>query len=222
MPEQRKRETAYKLRIGDIFLGKPIVEDIPQETPDPNQIASFQVKERFRYLELGEKKIVRVNIIANIIEMYSSEGDKKYLSLTIDDASGQIRVKVFGDDVAMFSNLSHGDTIVVIGVLRSFNNELYILPEIIKKTDPRYLLVRKLELEKDLKKVLQGNKKEGKEIREQIIDIIKTGGDNGVSTEEIILKLTSASPEVINFEITRLLEDGMIYEPRPGKVRWLG
>ena len=40
--------------------------------------------------------------------------------------------------------------------------------------------------------------------------------------KEIILKVKSASPESINAEIMKLLEDGMIYEPRPGKVRWLG
>jgi len=29
-------------------------------------------------------------------------------------------------------------------------------------------------------------------------------------------------PEIINKEISKLLEEGFIYEPRPGKIRILG
>lgn len=224
MADIRKRETAYKLRIGDILSGTPIVEDIPQEaSPDPTQTTSNLIKERFRFLELGDKKIIRVNVIANIIDKYSSEGEKKYATITIDDASGQIRIKVFGEDVAMLQNLSQGDTILVIGVLRSYNRDLYILPEIVKKADPRYLLIRKRELEGKKAENEEPATQQVIETRDQIINIIKSGTDSGgVSTEDIILQIKSATPEVINSEIIKLLEDGMIYEPRPGKVRWLG
>jgi len=224
--EFKKRETAYKLKIGDILSGTPIVEDVPQEAaPDTTQTASAVIKERFRFLELGDKRIIRVNLIGNIVDKYSSEGEKRYATVTIDDASGQIRLKVFGDDTAMLSDLSHGDTILVIGVIRSYNRELYILPELVKKADPRYLLVRKLELDKKSgkKKIDSAKPEKALETRDEIIKLIRAGSEaGGVSTEEIILKVKSASPESINSEIMKLLEDGMIYEPRPGKVRWLG
>lgn len=232
MAEYKKRETAHKLRIGDIIAGTPIVEDIPQEaSPDPTQAMSSAVKERFRFLELGDKKIVRVNILANIIEIYNSGGEKKYASLTIDDATGQIRIKAFGDDTSMFENLSQGDTILVVGVLRSYNRELYIMPEIIKKYDPKYLLIRKLELDKGSgikNPIASANSASASgentlSTRDQIMEMIKAGSSNGgVSTENIILNIKSASPEIINSEIIHLLEDGIIYEPRPGIVRWLG
>lgn len=227
--EQRKRETAHKLKIGDILRGVPIVEDIPQERPDPSQtIVSGATKERFRFLELDNKRIMRVNIVANVVDKYSSEGEKRYATLTLDDASGQIRLKVFGEEVNQFEDISQGDTVTVIGVLRSYNQEIYILPEIVKKSDPRYLLVRKLELDK-----ASGNKSElikqepGQivQLRDQIIDIIKAGensGSGGVSTEDIILKIKSSEPTAINSEIVKLLEDGMLYEPRPGRLRYLG
>ena len=227
MAEYKKRETAYKLRIGEILSGTPIVEDIPQEaSPDPNQaLAPGATKEKFRFLELGDRKIIRVNIIANIIEKYASEGEKRYATITIDDATGQIRVKTFGDDVAKFADISQGDTISIIGVLRSYNRDMYVLPEIIKKVDPRYLLVRKLELDKKSSPssgaIATPEKKLG--VRDEIIELIKAGGDSGgISTEDLILKVKSGSPEVINSEIIKLIEDGMVYEPRPGKVRWLG
>ena len=31
-----------------------------------------------------------------------------------------------------------------------------------------------------------------------------------------------ASPQIIKEEIKRLLEEGLIYEPRPGRLRYLG
>lgn len=222
MVEIKKRETAYKLRIGELLTGVPIVEDVAQEVPS-NLESPGTVRERFRFLELGDKKIVRVNVVANIVDKYSSEGEKRFATLTLDDGTGQIRVKAFGDDLTKLEGLSFGDTIVIIGVLRSYNQELYISPEIIKKADPRYLLVRKLELEKkEPKKAILGSE-EKKGVREEIVELIKLGEqEGGRSTEDIILKVKSASPEIINSEIIKLIEEGLVYEPRPGRVRWLG
>ena len=142
MPDQFKREIAYKLRIGDLLRGNQIFDETPS---NPEQQTA---NKRLLHVELGNKKIVRVNILANIIEKYESEGERRFASLTLDDGSGQLRIRVFGEDIHKFDDLSQGDTIMVIGVLRSYNQELYVLPEIIKKQDPRYLLVRKLEIEK--------------------------------------------------------------------------
>ena len=50
MADQFKRNTAYKYRIGDILIGKPIFD-----------------QDKFLYLELGDKHISRVNIIGNIV-----------------------------------------------------------------------------------------------------------------------------------------------------------
>jgi len=232
MPEYKKREIAHKMRIGDILSGTPIVEEIPQEAaPNPNEeIANAtQAKERFRFLEFKDKRIVRVNIIANIVDMYNSAGDKQYSTLTVDDATGQIRIKAFGDSINLINSLSHGDTILIIGVLRIYGGEVYVSPEIVKKTDSRYLLIRKLEIEGKAKNKEYGkeeikNKEEKpKTSKEMIIELIKSSGDSsGISTEDIILKINSANPEAINSELIRLIEDGLIYEPRPGRVRWLG
>ena len=198
-----KRAVAYKLRIGDILAGKQIIEE-----------------ERFNFLELGDKQVIRVNIVANVVEKYESEGDRRYISLTLDDASGQIRIKIFGEDTEKFKEIKQGDTIMVIGKLRFFNNELYILPEIIKQKDPRYLLVRKLELEKEKPK--QVDKEEVKAVKDQIIEMIKAAESNGgINTDQLIMKI-QASPDIINQEIKKMLEEGLAYEPRPGKIRYLG
>ncbi len=174
--------------------------------------------ERFSFLELGDKRISRINIVANVVEKYSSE-EKQYIALTIDDASGQIRIKIFGDDVLKFSNISQGDTIMIVGLLRSYNNEIYINPEIIKVKDPRYLLVRKLEFEKDAPKVIDNHKILA--VADQILKKIKESEPGGINAEQLIMELKE-TPDLINQEIKKALEQGIIYEPRPGILRYLG
>jgi len=213
MPEQFKRETAHKLRIGDLLKAK-IILDESGENPNP----------RLQFVELGDKKILKVNIIANVIDKFESEGERRFASITLDDGSGQIRARLFGEEIQKFQDLMQGDTIIIIGVLKSFNEELYVLPNIIKKTDPKYLLVRKLEIEKSFPKPLtQEQKQEVKALRDEVIEMIKEAESNeGIDKEEIIIKLKNSRPELITQEIQKLLEEGVIYEPRPGRVRYLG
>ena len=201
--QQFKRHTAYKFRIGALLSGKPILEN-----------------EKLRFLEINNKTIIRVNIIANVIDKFVQEGEKKYASITLDDAEGQIKVKTFGDDIKKFAQLNQGDTILVIGLLRYWNNEIYITPEIIKKKDPAFLLIRKLELEAEEPKVME--KEKLTELKDKILYMIKEAEkDNGIEVEKIILELKE-NTSVINQEIKKLLEDGLVYEPRPGKLRYLG
>ena len=209
--QQFKRNTAYKYRIGDILIGKPIT----------NQGTNG---ERFAFLELGDKKIVRVNIIGNIVDKYENLGETKYVSFTVDDGSGQIRLKVFGDDTERFKDFYQGQTIVVIGVLRQWNQELYISPEIIKEMNPKYLLIRKLETEKEKAVSKRPMEKEHIiAIKDRILDMIKDSESNGgIETEKVIMSLQEFSPDIINKEIQKLLEEGIVFEPRPGRIRYLG
>ena len=208
MPELRKRETAHKLRIGNLLRGTQIFE------------TSETLNKRLLHIELGNKRILRVNVVANVVDKYESETESRFASITLDDGSGQIRVRVFGEDINKFKEITQGNTLIVIGLLRSYNQELYILPEIIRKIDPRYLLVRKLEIEKSEKPL--ANNKEIKSLREEISNMIKEAEANeGIDKDQIIMSIKS-QPELITQEIQKLLEDGIIYEPRPGRVRYLG
>jgi len=198
-----KRNIAYKFRIGSILAGKPIIE-----------------AERLKHVEIEGKQAVRVNILANIIDKYVQEGEKKFASITLDDATGQIKVKTFGEDIEKFSTFNQGDTILLVGLLRSWNNEVYLTPEIMKKKDPSYLLIRKLEVELNQPKKI--DKDQLLQLKEKITLMIKTSEkDGGIDIDKIILE-AKEPPEIINSEIKRLLEDGVIYEPRPGKLRYLG
>lgn len=202
-----KRHIAYKLRIGDLSIGKPIMDG-----------------ERFSFLDLGNKKIVRVNIVGNIVDKYEAQGEKKYIFFKLDDGSGQISLKVFGDDTQKFKDIIQGLSVVIIGVLRHWNNETYIQPEIIKEKDPKYLLIRKMELEKEqTKNASPVERTQITAIKDQILNKIKEKeSEGGIEVDKIIMNLRETSPEIINQEIKKLLEEGIIFEPRPGKVRYLG
>jgi len=211
MPDY-KRETAYKLRIGDLLRGNQIFDETPQDKET--------TQKKLLHIELGDKKIFRVNVLANVIEKYVSEGERRFASITVDDGSGQIQLRVFGEDINKFTELNQGDTVMIIGLLRSYNQEIYILPEILRKQDPKYLLVRKLEIEKSHPK--QVPKEEIKAFRDQIIEKIKSSeSSEGIDTEQIILDV-KAQPNLITQEIKKLLEEGIIYEPKPGRLRYLG
>lgn len=206
--QQFKRNVAYKFRIGDLLVGKPIMDG-----------------EKFTFLELGDKKIVRVNLIGNIVDRFDSDNpEKTYSFFTLDDGSGQISLKVFGEDARKFQNITQGLTVTVIGVLRYWNNQLYVTPEIIKEQDPKYLLIRKKEIEKqraaNAPPVEQG---QVTAVRDQILGLVKSAEeDGGIDVDQIIMKIREVSPEIINQEIKKLLEEGIAFEPRPGKVRYLG
>lgn len=213
--EIKKRNVAYKVRIGDVLRGQPVT--------DPNNLDNSG-SPRFKHLELDGKEVVRVNVVANIVDKYSSQGEKQYSTLTIDDASGQLRIKMFGDDVGKFDGINPGDTVMIIGLCRFFNNEVYLSPEIITIKDPRYLLVRKLELEKE--SPVNPNKPVNKEgvlaVRDQIIRMIKEGEESGgIEMDKMIMSI-KAPAEIINQEVKKMLEEGLAYEPRPGKLRYLG
>jgi len=202
--EQRKRNIAYKLRIGDILKGVPMMEE-----------------GRFLFLELGDKKVVRVNILANCVDKYVQEGEKQFASLTIDDASGQLKLKMFGEDIEPLKNIMQGDTLQIIGNIREWNGELYVIPEVVKKVDVRWLLVRKLEIQNE-RKNMPTEVSDGSNLKSDIMQKIKDAeSEGGIDVDAIVMDI-KASPDSINAEIKKLLEEGLIYEPRPGRMRYLG
>jgi len=231
----QQRGIAYKAWIGDLLKGN----------------FSFD-GERFNFVEIAQKKISRVNIVANVIDKYESENpEKQYAALTLDDASGQIRAKTFGGDTKKFLDINIGNTILVIGQLRYFNNELYVIPEITRQLDEKWLIVRKLELDEEYgalskenipleekplspsirkeekaekifvteEKIADEQKQEetNENVKESVFNIIKKN-DNGVDVDTLIMSVNYPIYD-INAAISALVEEGRIYEPRPGKLR---
>jgi len=214
-----KRQTAYKIRIGDLLKGNIVYNG-----------------DRFSSLEVSERKISRVNIICNIVDKYSNP-EKNYCTLTADDGTGQIRIKAFSDFFAVLDSLEIGDIIKAIGWLRSYNDELYILPEIAVRVNPKWAYVRKLELLKEYGEFKAGFESKNEiEPEEEIIEkekvydtedtpktiILKKIKENkdGIDIEQLIMEVKLAVNE-INETVSGLIASGEIYEPRPGFLRSL-
>ena len=208
MTEQFKRHIAYKLRIGDIFAGE----------------SEFD-QERFMGIKINDKKIMRVNIIGNIVDKFENDGEKKYIFLTLDDGSGQIKLKTFGEDeLKKYKSLSQGQTVTVIGLLRHWNNETYIAPEIIREQDPKYLVLRKHETEEERSKNSSKLEKEDLgEFKNKILEKIKSSEEEGgIELDKLIMDFRDISPENIKSTIEEFLKEGIIFEPRPDKLRYIG
>jgi len=223
LPENniQKRQTAYKIRIKDIINSKYVKE----EGWTPNYITT-----------IDNRQISRANVVGVVVSKPIENG-ANYHSIVLDDGSAKISARVF-DDGRIFDNVEIGDMVLLIGRPREYGQEKYILPEIIKKIENKdWVDVRKLELKKqDLqaREVKTTETKEEKaevveeEITEEKVEEKETGNiekvhnlvksmdhGDGVDYQEIVEKTGSEK------EIKMLLEEGEIYEIRPGRLKVL-
>jgi len=212
MPESQKRQIAYKVRIKDILNGKYIKE----EGWKPNYVAA----------EDG-RNISRINLIGVIVDK-QFEFEKGVL--VIDDGSGKIMIRSF-DDNNKLNDLNIGEAVLIIGRPREYNNEMFIMPEIIKKIkNDKWIDFRRLELEKNdgnhkIEKI-PGNylMEEIKEEREKspsekIFDLIrKLDLGNGAEFDEVVNMSNIKEAEKI---INNLLIEGEIFQNKPGRLKVL-
>jgi len=210
MPEAerqfQKRQIAHKVVISDILNCDFIKDDISAG-----------------YIKLNNVNISRVNIISTIVDKSGRTG---YSGAVIDDGTGRILLKSF-ENTDVFSILNIGDVVLIVGRIREFNNERYIVPEILKKLDNTlWMAARKIEL----KTREYGNESQkentktadyvGEEaVNDDVYSLIKKLdiGD-GASVEDILSKFNGNEAENI---INRLLKNGNIFEVRPGKLKVL-
>lgn len=232
METQPKRQTAYKVWISDLINHEFIKQ---QGEWDPN------------YVQLGNKRISRVNVIATVIDKTKTD-DNSYTSLIIDDGSESISVKAWRDDINLIDNIEIGSAILLIGRVREYNNQIYLTPEIVRPiTNLNWVELRKKELMKEygtptkFEKVADDNIKPSNQeefISESLIteeDVIeesntesdrqkllskidKMNSDNGINTEDIISD-SGLDENKARSIIQELLKEGEIFEIAPGKVK---
>ncbi|MBI2654688.1 hypothetical protein HYX02_07845 [Candidatus Woesearchaeota archaeon] len=199
----QKRNVAYKVRISDILN------------------ANF-VKDGFSagYIKLGENNVSRVNVIATMV--FKSESPSLD-NAVIDDGTGRISLRTY-EQSNLFAKIDVGDFVLVIGRLREFNNEKYIVPEIMKKMmNVMWADVRRSEtgnMEMGYKSAQYAvSAEDSPNVYEKVCSVIKKldNGD-GVFIEDIIKSLDYMDVEKI---INRLLENGDVFELKPGKLKVL-
>jgi hypothetical protein len=213
-----KRSTAYRVRISSLVNG----EFLRQEGFNPS------------YIIINEHQVSRINIIATIVSKYLTE-DGNYCALTLDDGSETIRAKAFGVDVAKIKESTVGSLVRVIGKVKEYNDEIYLIPEVIKENiDPNWLLIDLVELGKpefiednSISVNIKKDKLEVIEIKDgnnpnlQIIKLIKSyDSGEGTPVADVIKNSKLAELEAKTI-IVSLLESGEIFEPKKGILKLL-
>ena len=156
--------------------------------------------------------------------------DGMFASVTLDDSTDTIRAKTF-KTAKPIDQAEVGDRVDLIGKVREWNDELYIIPEsIVKITDPNLELLRRAEILARFKspQPAGGNgeakadaaapaKGEKEELRKKVLEFIESGKDGVAFTD--IMQNVKAAEEELEAVINELLSEGICYEPTPGKIR---
>ncbi len=211
MEKSQKRQIAYKVKINDILKGEYIKEE-GEWVPN--------------YIKIENKKVSRINLMAVVVSKQNLE-NTNYQSLLIDDGSGKISIRSF-EEQDNFNNINVGDFVLVIGRPREYFNEKYIVSEILKKIEDKlWVEVRKLELEKETKEQVKSEvvdkeeeiEEQADDINKKIFKLIKKIDiGEGADFQEVITKSNTNKAEEI---ITKLLEQGEVFEIKPGKLKVL-
>ncbi len=241
---EKKRLTAVKTRIGPVISGKYIV----QEGFEPNYVLSSD-----------GMRLSRVRIMATVVDKFIAQSGK-LSSITVDDGSGTIRAKMFNSST-YFDGVSEGDIVDVIGRVREYGGELFLIPEVVRRIeDANWEILRELEI-REMKKDVEEKRKLVEEYKIQTSDLTELNKvmkeKYGMEAEEVealvtkeddvpeagnkdkilaivaeedkgdgcpydaIMQKSGLSEDAVDAAINDLIDDGSIFEPRPGKIKRL-
>jgi hypothetical protein len=197
-----ERQTAKKCRIAHILNG----EFIQKEGWEPSYVST----------EVG--KISRCNVMGIVVS-------KDPESLLVDDGSAKITLRTFGEiDLERFDI---GDPVLIIARPREYNEQLYLAGEVVKKVDAKWLEYRRAEIaqlptveiedEPDEVEDLQEEAAEHSQMTERVLDAIRDLDDgDGADVDDVIDELGEGEST-----INSLMEEGEVFEIKPGKVKVL-
>jgi RPA family protein len=225
-PENQKRQIAYKVRIKELINGKYVKEEGWQ----PNYI-----------ITQDNKQISRINLIGTVVSTPDDE-EINYQSITLDDGTGRISARVFEQN-NFFNNINMGDVVLIIARPREYNNQIYLLPEILKKIkDNGWIKVRELELKQQPK--IEDTKTEETKLSNESEKLPKGGLEKSQTFQKEEIIEESIPDKIINFikekdkgegvdfeevlkqinneeAIKELLKKGELFEIRLGRLKVL-
>jgi len=227
-----KRSTAYRIKLKNIVNSE------------------YEKREGFNpsVIKYNNLEISRVNIIASVVGKYLTD-DQNYCAITLDDGSETIRIKNFGAEVNIIKNIDIGDIVRVIGKVKEYNDEKYIVGELVKKINPNWLIVNELQLisnsenndskineisnENNSTKIKENNEKEeiisissseensSINIKQEILNYIKNNDSGSGVMMDIVTSTIKEENEKIKDALFELLKVGEIYEPKKGILKIL-
>lgn len=161
--------------------------------------AQYQKQEGWNpnYIEVNSEKVFRVNVIGIIVSKEQiSQGN--YI-LSVDDGFSTMSLRTF-DRPEMFSTVSIGDSVIVVGKPREFNGERYILTEILRKVEDNNWITYRQRLfeKKGFEKFIPSTNKKEKTIENAKVSNPK-GIDKGfeVANREKVAHNGSEEPELV-------------------------
>lgn len=201
------RDIARKVWIANV-VQNPFVNN-PAETPQ-------------QYIQYNGYKMSRVNLIATVVDTFR-DGSGQFASVTLDDGSSVIRARVFSENFSLLNQVEKGDVVLVVGRVRQYQEEVYVLPEIVRRVGKEWELARKVELVKQgnephVPAPLVASASSDKKPKFKILDMIREKGDEGASMD-ILFERSVYSAEETRKLIEELINEGEIYEPKPGQFR---
>ena len=129
------RQIAIRASVSDVVQGEFIDRDRDKKVVSPHGVEM--------------KRVALVGFIVNKF-LKEADGDKKrFESVTIDDGTDTIQLKVFGEESKhMFKHVNEGVLVLVVGRVSrgKGSDEVYINPDFIKElTDPNFMSLHLLE-----------------------------------------------------------------------------
>jgi len=126
------RSTAFKLKIEDLVNGR--------------YVRSVDGTEPSHLLTTWDQRVSRARVLGTVVEKFVRD-DQGYATLRLDDGSETISIRAWREGVKELMEFKVGDLIDVIGRVREFEGEIYLVPELIVRVgDPNWELVRELEV----------------------------------------------------------------------------
>ena len=227
-----KRSTAYRIKLKNIVN------------------SDYEKREGFNpsVIKYNNLEISRVNIIASVVGKYLTD-DQNYCAITLDDGSETIRIKNFGAEVNIIKNVDIGDIVRVIGKIKEYNDEKYIVGELVKKINPNWLIVNELQLtsnsennnskinessndhnsikieentdEEEIISISSSEENSSINIKQEILNYIKNNDSGSGVMMDIVTSTIKEENEKIKDALFELLKVGEIYEPKKGILKIL-
>ncbi len=121
----RERLTAMRASVKDIITGRY------DDNNGPCVISQMGIELR------------RVALVGHIVDKLYKDN---YASLTLDDGTETIRLKVWGPDAHALEAFDVSDLVLVVGKVRMYQEELFVAPELLRRLDdPNFMTLHLLE-----------------------------------------------------------------------------
>lgn len=207
-----ERQTAKKVLVSEITSGKWV----KKEGMEPSFVVTAQ-----------KEKVARARVLATVVGKFVSE-DGNFGSITLDDGTDTIRAKAW-KELKVFEGVEVGQMTDVVGKVREYNGEIYMMPEWFGKVeDPNTEILRRLEITKRAELLKSGKIKKADEAPEQAADerkelirkeilVLLDANPKGITYTDVMTKVKH--PEaLVEAAMNEILEEGICYEPTPGKI----